>query len=188
MPLLRALGIDVDHWPGYLRYAHHFVNAGLAVYMIMCCTQLGQIAPSVRATLHHHRALRLVVLSFSNLVFELWERPSEAAGAAPRHFVRVLYNREVLHFPGTAEGTMIRSADLWLASLTKHGCCADAHSRHMDSWTLPFTLADGTIELSSLFGGHALDAAQHKDLCKVKLEHDGSMPKAAESGDAVQGL
>lgn len=50
-----------------------------------------------------------------------------------------------------------------------------------------FLFADGTIELSALFGGHALDAAQHKDLCKLKLEHDSSM-QSAESGDAVQGL
>ncbi len=50
-----------------------------------------------------------------------------------------------------------------------------------------FRSADGTIELSALFGGHALDAAQHKDLCKLKLEHDSSMP-SVESGDAVQGL
>lgn len=48
--------------------------------------------------------------------------------------------------------------------------------------------ADGTIELKALFGGHALDAAQHTELCRVKLEHDSSMPKASESGDAVQGL
>lgn len=50
-----------------------------------------------------------------------------------------------------------------------------------------FLAADGTIELKALFGGHVLDAAQHKDMCKIKLEHETSMPKA-ESGDAVQGL
>ena len=52
--------------------------------------------------------------------------------------------------------------------------------------------ADGAIELEALrrgaFGGHVLDAAQHRQLCTVKLQHDSSLPKASESGDTVQGL
>jgi hypothetical protein len=48
-------------------------------------------------------------MSCSNLVFELWERPQKA-GAAPHYIVRVLYNREVLHFPGTDEGATLQFA------------------------------------------------------------------------------
>lgn len=51
--------------------------------------------------------LTSVLLPYSNLIFELWERPSQTAGAAPRYLVRVLYNREVLHFPGTDEGATV---------------------------------------------------------------------------------
>lgn len=40
----------------------------------------------------------------SNLVFELWERPAGNSGSPPQHLVRVLYQGEVLHFPGTDQG------------------------------------------------------------------------------------
>lgn len=42
--------------------------------------------------------------SCSNLVFELWDRPSADGSAPPQHIVRVLYQGEVLAFPGTDVG------------------------------------------------------------------------------------
>lgn len=111
MALLRALGLDVDHWPGYLRRARplfaRFESLNSGTYVAGHETADSCYVASVHD---------IVAAARSNLMFELWERPQHG-DAEPRHLVRVLYNRQVLTFPGTAEGAP-------RLTIAQHNCTA----------------------------------------------------------------